>query len=130
MILSLSFRALAVALSLVTLSCKKESVEGSVEPTQPVQSSINASARLATENLLMGNPSGAVTSTASPTNYLMQKTCYSLSYNRDRGTPNWVSWHLDPTWLGSAQRCDCFAADATLPSGWYRVGSSSYQFRV
>ncbi|RYZ19203.1 MAG: DNA/RNA non-specific endonuclease, partial [Chitinophagaceae bacterium] len=51
---------------------------------------------------------------------------YSLSYNRDRATPNWVSWHLDPSWLGSTARQDNFSADATLPSGWYRVGSTSY----
>lgn len=126
MILSLSLRVLAIVLGLATLSCKKENVESSVEPAQSNQTSINAAARIATDNLLMGNPSGAVTSTTAPTNYLMQKTCYSLSYNRDRGTPNWVSWHLDPTWLGSAKRCDCFASDATLPTGWYRVGSSSY----
>ena len=126
MILSLSFRVLAIALGLVTLSCKKESVESSVEQAQANPTSINSAARIATDNLLMGNPSGAVTSTTAPTNYLMQKTCYSLSYNRDRGTANWVSWHLDPTWIGSASRCDCFASDASLPSGWYRVSSSSY----
>ena len=126
MILSLSFRVLLITLGLMTASCKKESVESSSEQAQPVQTSINSAARIATDNLLMGNPSGAVTSTTVPTNYLMQKTCYSLSYNRDRGTANWVSWHLDPTWLGSAARCDCFASDASLPSGWYRVSSSSY----
>jgi endonuclease G len=108
------------------LSCKKQ------EPILPqdshvhTQEEINSMARLATENLTMGNPSNAVTSTTSPTNYLLSKFTWAASYNRDRGIPNWVSWHLDPTWVGSASRCDCFASDATLPSGWYRVGSSSY----
>ncbi|OON67790.1 DNA/RNA non-specific endonuclease [Hymenobacter sp. CRA2] len=77
-------------------------------------------------NLAMGNPSGAVASTSYPSNYLLTKTQYTLSYNRDQGKPNWVSWHLSSAWLGSTARQDNFAADATLPSGWYRVGSTSY----
>lgn len=78
------------------------------------------------DNMLLGNPSGAVTSTSYPTNYLMVKTYYSLSYNRDRGTANWVSWHLGSADMGSAARQDDFRADATLPSGWYQVSATSY----
>jgi len=78
------------------------------------------------DNMLLGNPSGAVTNVSFPTNYLMVKTYYSLSYNRDRGTPNWVSWHLSSSDIGSAARQDDFRADATLPSGWYQVGATSY----
>lgn len=36
------------------------------------------------------------------------------------------AWHLDNTWLGSTTRCDCFATDVLLPTGVYRVSSSSY----
>ncbi len=77
-------------------------------------------------NMLMGNPSNATTDVAMPGNYLMDKTYYSLSYNRDRGTPNWVSWHMNATDLGSTPRQDDYRADNTLPSGWYRVPSSGY----
>ncbi|RAK68222.1 DNA/RNA non-specific endonuclease [Hymenobacter edaphi] len=77
-------------------------------------------------NLALGNPSGAVASTSYPTNYLMSKSQYTLSYHRDRGVPNWVSWHLSSAWVGSTARQDNFAADATLPSGWYRVSTGSY----
>jgi len=77
-------------------------------------------------HLAMGNPSGAVTNSAYPTNYLLSKTQFAASYHRDRGIPNWVSWHLSSAWVGSTPRQDNFAADATLPTGWYRVGSSSY----
>jgi endonuclease G len=125
MILSLSLRVLfLITLGLTTVSCKKETQVETVSST--AQPNINISARAASDNMLMGNPSGATTSTAATTNYLMQKTQYSLSYNSVQGKPNWVSWHLDPTWLGAAARCDCFASDATLPTGWYRVGSTSY----
>ncbi|HLO88844.1 MAG TPA: DNA/RNA non-specific endonuclease [Nostocaceae cyanobacterium] len=74
----------------------------------------------------MGNPSGAITSTSYPSNYLMVKSQYALSYHRDRGIPNWVSWQLNSSWLGSAPRQDDFRADTNLPSGWYRVTSSDY----
>jgi endonuclease G len=33
---------------------------------------------------------------------------------------------LDPSWIGSTARQDDFRADATLPAGWYQVGSTSY----
>src|SRR5664280_1251671 len=36
-------------------------------------------------NLLLGNPSRAVHSTASPNNYLMTTSNYTLSYNKSRG---------------------------------------------
>lgn len=69
------------------------------------------------DNLALGNPSGAVASASSPTNYLLVKDQYTLSYNRDQGKPNWVSWHLSSDWLGSAARQDDFRADADLPPG-------------
>jgi endonuclease G len=78
------------------------------------------------ENLALGNPSGATASMASPSNYLLVKDQYTLSYNRDQGKPNWVSWHLSTAWEGSAPRQDDFRADATLPSGWYQVKPSDY----
>ncbi|THU33044.1 DNA/RNA non-specific endonuclease [Niastella caeni] len=78
------------------------------------------------DNMLMGNPSNATTDVSNYTNYLMVKTYYALSYHRDRGTPNWVSWHIKSSDMGSAPRQDDFRADATLPSGWYQVGSTSY----
>ncbi|MDT5261377.1 MAG: endonuclease mitochondrial, partial [Acidobacteriota bacterium] len=68
----------------------------------------------------------AVTDVNQPTNYLLDKTQYAVSYNRDRGIPNWVSWHLDSTWLGSTPRQDDFRNDTTLPAGWYQVQATDY----
>lgn len=81
---------------------------------------------VAGEHLTMGNPSNAVTSVSQPANYLMEKTQYAMSYNRDNGESNWVSWHLDATWLGSAPRQNDFRADTTLPVGWYQVKATDY----
>ncbi|SFD17668.1 endonuclease G [Chitinophaga sp. CF118] len=77
-------------------------------------------------NLLMGNPSNASTSVVFNTNYLMDKTYYTSSYNSVRGTPNWVSWHINSSDIGSTDRQDDFRADVTLPGSWYQVGSTSY----
>ncbi|MDO7847428.1 DNA/RNA non-specific endonuclease [Hymenobacter sp. M29] len=78
------------------------------------------------EHLTLGNPSGAVTDPALPSNYLLYRTQYAVSYNRDQGKPNWVSWHLSTSWIGSAARQDDFRADPDLPTGWYRPGATSY----
>ena len=75
---------------------------------------------------MLGNPSGATADITMPTNYLLYKPQYALSYHRDRGIPNWVSWHLSPEWRGSADRQDDFRPDATLPAGWYQVQATSY----
>lgn len=80
----------------------------------------------AVNHLALGNPSGAVASPASPTNYLLARPQYSLSYNRSQGKPNWVAWHLDQADLGAAARQDDFRADESLPSGWYQVQGSDY----
>jgi endonuclease G len=63
---------------------------------------------------------------ANENNYLMKKAEYALSYNRSRSTPNWTSWHLDSSWLGSAPRQDNFRNDTTLPDGWFQVQGNSY----
>jgi endonuclease G len=78
------------------------------------------------EHLTLGNPSGATTDEAQTTNFLLSRPQYALSYHRDQGKPNWVSWHLTSTWVGQAARQDDFRADADLPASWYRVSASSY----
>jgi endonuclease G len=77
-------------------------------------------------NLLLGNPSSASTSVVFNTNYLMDKTYYTSSYNSVRGTPNWVSWHINSSDIGNTDRQDDYRADVTLPGSWYEVGATSY----
>ena len=78
-------------------------------------------------HLTMGNPSGATADVNTPDNYLMMKPEYALSYNRDMGRPNWVSWHLTPEWFGTLARVDTFRADPEVPADWYRVQSFDFQ---
>ena len=77
-------------------------------------------------HLTFGNPSNAVADISQPNNYLMEKPSYALSYNRDKGTPNWVSWHLETDWTGSLPRNDTFRADPAVSPDWYRVQSTDY----
>lgn len=76
------------------------------------------------DNLALGNPSGATTS--DPNNYLISRPQYVLSYSRDRGIANWVSWHLSPDSKGDARRTNDFRPDPSLPTGWYAVRPSDY----
>ncbi|PSL45601.1 endonuclease G [Chitinophaga niastensis] len=78
------------------------------------------------DNLLLGNPSNASSSIVLINNYLMDKTYFKLSYSRDKGEPNWVSWHIGASDLGSNSRSNNFRADNTLPAGWYQVSQTSY----
>lgn len=79
------------------------------------------------DNMALGNPSNAVSGTAYPTNYLMVKAQYDLSYNTETNCPNWVSWHLSSAWLGTTSRYSGnFYSDPDLPSIWYAVVHSDY----
>lgn len=111
-------------LAALAASCSRD--DQVVAPT-PVAAPASADATATRDNnLALGNPSGATADASNYTNYLLVKPQYTLSYHRDKGKPNWVSWHLSSAWLGSAARQNNFAADAALPAGWYRVGSTSY----
>jgi endonuclease G len=78
------------------------------------------------DHMYFGNPSNAAFLADSIYNYLMRRDYYALSYSRDRGTPNWVSWHLFSNDIGSTPRQDDFRGDITLPAGWYQVQDASY----
>lgn len=81
----------------------------------------------ASRHLALGNPSGAVADPAQPTNYLISRDQYALSYHRDRGIPTWVSWHLQAADLGTTPRYSGpFITDTSLPAGWPRVTHNDY----
>jgi endonuclease G len=56
---------------------------------------------------------------------LIERPQYVLSYNRDGGIPNWVSWHLSASDFGDVERSE-FQPDTSLPDGWYQVRPSDY----
>ena len=124
-----SLTNLMIAFLLVLSSCSKDSIL--VTTTDPVGNPIIvppvAPPTAATDStLVMGNPSNATTNESDFGNYLLKEGYYSVSYNRDRGMSNWVSWHVVPTDLGSISRQDDFRANSNLPAGWYQVQNTSY----
>jgi endonuclease G len=78
------------------------------------------------DNLALGNPSNAVTNTSYSDNYLMVKNAFTLSYNKNKGIANWVSWHLSTAWKGPTDRQNDFRPDPNLPQNWYEVTPSDY----
>jgi len=105
-----------LCLAVTLLSCKKQ--DPAPAPVSPPTS--------VSQHLLLGNPSSATSDTSNFSNYLLENGQFVISYHRDRGIPNWVSWHLDPSWIGTADRQDDFRPDARLPLGWYRVKPGDY----
>ncbi|MEG4242940.1 DNA/RNA non-specific endonuclease [Microcoleus sp. Pol10_D6] len=78
-------------------------------------------------NLLLGNPSNATPSVANNIdNYLMVKPQFVMSYNSKTKTANWVSWQLNKSWIGAADRQDNFRPDDALPADWYKVRPNDY----
>ena len=77
-------------------------------------------------HLTLGNPSGATASVSNPNNYLMVKPQYALSYNNSKGTPNWVSWELNKSYLVRVDRQNDFRPDETLPGELVHVTPSMY----
>lgn len=79
-------------------------------------------------HLTMGIPSKATRDIQNANDYLIDdnQRPYALSYNNTKRIPNWVSWQLNKSWLGTAPRTNDFRADPTLPKGWYQVKSSDY----
>lgn len=110
-------RLKAFAATLVLLTCLVGCSQLTQPPTTPRPASIH---------LILGNPSDATASVANPDNYLIVKPQYALSYNNSLGTPNWASWQLNRSWLGSVDRQNNFRPDDTLPKGFVRVTPTMY----
>ncbi|MBD2457283.1 DNA/RNA non-specific endonuclease [Nostoc sp. FACHB-87] len=120
------FRTLIAVTGLVTLLGCSPAIIQSLSAQKPPQPTTTTPAQPRTStHLLLGNPSGAVNSTANPDNYLIIRPQYALSYNRDKGIPNWAAWQLNKNWLGNLARPG-FTPDTTLPNGWYRVTPNDY----
>jgi endonuclease G, mitochondrial len=80
------------------------------------------------DHLRFGNPSNATPDAAKDggKNYLLTRPQYALSYNNAKLTPNWVSWQLNASWIGTTPRNNNFRPDPGLPPTWYKVTPADY----
>lgn len=95
-----------------------------VEPTLSMNDC--ASPILQKSHLIFGNPSGATDNINDKNNYLIELPQYHLSYNNERGTPNWVAWHLSNEWLGNIPRQNDFRDYAELPLEFFIAQEYDY----
>lgn len=77
-------------------------------------------------HLTLGNPSKATKDETKKNNFLVAKDEYALSYNDERGTPNWVSYRLAKEDVGAAPRKSGFSPDTELPDGFKVVRHKDY----
>ncbi|QKG52749.1 DNA/RNA non-specific endonuclease [Hymenobacter sp. BRD67] len=103
------------------------STPASPTATRPVRQAPGPGAATDNDNLLLGNPSGATSDPANTTNYLYIHPQYVTSYNAQRGTPIWTSWHVGRTDITkNFPRQNDFRADPGLPRQFYAVSPQSY----
>jgi endonuclease G len=72
----------------------------------------------------LGLPAPASTSDVNA--FLSVKADYVISYNSSRKVPNWVSWELNTSYLGSTPRQDDFRTDDTLPKAIVQAQLADY----
>jgi DNA/RNA endonuclease G (NUC1) len=58
--------------------------------------------------------------------FIVRHPEYTTSYNKNRNTPNWVSYDLEATHFGPEDRCDCFTFDPDLPASFTRYTTNDY----
>jgi DNA/RNA endonuclease G (NUC1)/PKD repeat protein len=58
--------------------------------------------------------------------YILRYSQFTSSFNRNRGTPNWVAYNIDATHFGAQDRCDCFTFDTELPADFPRYTTADY----
>jgi endonuclease G len=122
---SKSLRLLSAALALVLTVCAPTALPKTTG--RPAPTPVLAPQASVSLHLTLGNPSGATDSTRNKDNYLLVKPQFALSYNNERGAPNWVSWHLQKSDIGKVDRQNNFHPEADLPDGFKRVTPGDYK---
>src|ERR1700722_2180637 len=74
----------------------------------------------------LGNPSGATANTNDHDHYLIQRTVEAIDFSDNLGEPNWASWDLTASDVGSSGRNSTFYTDTNLPADFYHVTSGDY----
>jgi endonuclease G len=80
-----------------------------------------------TAQYLTNDAFGDPTDVDPSNDFIVRRAQYVLSYNYQKGTPNWVAYDLNGTDIVSGQdRCNCFTFDPALPSGFTHLTTADY----
>jgi DNA/RNA endonuclease G (NUC1)/PKD repeat protein len=80
----------------------------------------------ATLQMQLGNPTGATADPSNHVHYLIQRTVEAIDYSDTNGCPNWASWDLTASDVGTATRSSEFFPDTTLPPGFRNIGTGTF----
>ncbi|MER2564999.1 MAG: DNA/RNA non-specific endonuclease [Myxococcaceae bacterium] len=80
----------------------------------PVDAGVGTAGAALSAHAVLGLPDDSAAGVLD--RWLLVKPQFVSSYDTTRKTPRWVSWRLDPTWLGSATRATSFRRDTQLPT--------------
>ncbi|MCC7051842.1 MAG: DNA/RNA non-specific endonuclease [Gemmatimonadaceae bacterium] len=70
---------------------------------------------------------GTPTDASGADDFLIRRAQSTVSYNRNNGGPNWVSYNLDNGQFGAEDRCNCFTNDpAVIAAGFPVIKTSDY----
>jgi DNA/RNA endonuclease G (NUC1) len=69
---------------------------------------------------------GVPTDRDASDDFIISREQYTLSYNHNRNTPNWVSYEFDATHFGANDRCECFTHDPALPQSFTHLTTADY----
>jgi len=126
-LLALALLTLLIAITLVIWAIEPVTPPAAPPTLPPTTQPLPQPTDNLNQQIALGNPSGARPDPRQPDNYLIVRDEYVLSYHRDRGIPNWVSWHLAAQNLGDVPRYPGrFITDTSLPDGWYQVNHDDY----
>jgi endonuclease G len=118
--------ALALSIACFSTSCSKaDGGSGSAPIPNPSnnQSSNSVYSWVHSIHTSLGAPKDKDTSD----DYVIVRNQYVIDYNPKKGCPNWVSWELNSSWYGDAERYSGnFITDNTLPAYMYQVKHSDY----
>lgn len=89
--------------------------------------SVDALAKIGIEyQAALGSPTPASANAGARTDFLIARPQYALSYNDDTHQANWVSWSYSSEDSGSSGRTDAWSVETALPTGYLRIGTSSF----
>jgi DNA/RNA endonuclease G (NUC1) len=74
----------------------------------------------------LGNPSTASADTNNHDHYLIQRPVEAIDYSDNLGEPNWASWDLTASDMGTNSRSPSFFTDTNLPPNFYWVKTGDY----